>query len=415
MKHFFLLLAMIIIAGFGYGVQPLRKPFIQIRVDGKSSKSGDVLTVKPGQKLLISVEMEGGRRDFCKFPEIYADIAGTSQIVARGKDGITYQKNGTNSEWKLLDEETSFSADDFLEVKKTDIQSTSEITVSEKKFTQSYLKIKVNTQWQFSQDGQIKNEENTAEGTLYFVVAGESNVWFSSQNIQATGIKNDSVWVKLNHIQLICDSIDRSFHRLNFSTVQQSIRDLQNSVNLLKSTMDDEISKNPSYQTTVLFIGLPSDDPFRDISLLPILKNYWTTFEPFVNDLKQQLNTISTEQSQESQKKLVSIITNYNRWLSQLPENTFPVFSSYIPDFNIENILLPENLNTVAKEKAVNDYPQTKGEMSAFLDFRIQQIPVEIQSINSVQTRLQAVRLFDGMLRSYFSSITWAEWKDTRQ
>jgi hypothetical protein len=193
MKSSFLLLAMVLMVGFGYGVQPLRKPFIQIKVDGKSSKSGDVLTVKPGQKLLIGAEMEGGRRDFCKFPDTYADISGKVQILSRGKDGITYEVDGKNAEWKLLNQDTHFAADDYLQIITTLNQPTAEITVSNKRFSQSYLKITVNANWQFSQDGLIIKEENTAEGTLYFKVAGESDVWFSTQNIQATGIKNELV------------------------------------------------------------------------------------------------------------------------------------------------------------------------------------------------------------------------------
>ena len=42
-----------------------------------------MLTVISGQKLMMSVEMEGGREDFCKFPDTYANIAETAQILSR--------------------------------------------------------------------------------------------------------------------------------------------------------------------------------------------------------------------------------------------------------------------------------------------------------------------------------------------
>ena len=42
------------------------------------------LTVTRGQKLNLEVEMEGGRRDYCKFPDAYADITGIAQILSRG-------------------------------------------------------------------------------------------------------------------------------------------------------------------------------------------------------------------------------------------------------------------------------------------------------------------------------------------
>jgi hypothetical protein len=108
------LVTMVLWVGVGYGVQPMRKPFLQLTIDGKPAKNGDILTVKPGQKLVLNVEMEGGRRDFCKFPDTYADIAGTAQILLRGKDGLTYELNGQKAVWKLLNEDIGFSADNFI-------------------------------------------------------------------------------------------------------------------------------------------------------------------------------------------------------------------------------------------------------------------------------------------------------------
>lgn len=414
MRRFFLLqVIMVLMVGFGYGVQPMRKPFLQITVDGKPSKSGDVLTVKPGQKVLINVDLEGGRRDFCKFPDTYADIAGTAQILSRGKDGITYQINGQNAVWKLLNEDFRFAADQFLQIDSKNKQSV-EITVSSLQFSQSYLKITGKASWQFSQGGQIIGEENTAEGTLYFKVEGETDVWFESENIQATGISNELVKGKLEETQMICDSIERSFLRLNFSAVQQSVRDLQNSVKVLKSTIDEVKSGNPSYKIAIVFKGLPSDEPFKDITAFSDIKPEWDSLETFVNNLKQQLATLPAQSTPQNNDKLIRIITGYVNWQNSLHEDTFKEFSRYIPDLVSEIILLPENIRKVAEVKSVANYAQTISDLNAFLDQRILQIPDEILKINATNTRLQTVRLFDGMLRSYFSSINWAEWKSTR-
>ncbi|HCY42800.1 MAG TPA: hypothetical protein DHV48_15870 [Prolixibacteraceae bacterium] len=414
MKRIFLLqVIMVLMVVIGYGVQPLRKPFLQITVDGKPSKSGDILTVKPGQKFLIKVDIEGGRRDFCKFPDTYADIAGTAQILTRGKDGISYQINGQNAVWKLLNEDIRFAADEFLQIKSTASQS-AEITVSSLHFSQSYLKITGKTSWQFSQGGQLISEENTAEGTLYFKVEGESDVWFTSKNIEATGIANEQVKEKLKATQLMCDSIERSFFRLNFSAVQQSIRDLQNSVNVLKSTIDDVKTGNPSYKTAIVFKGLPSDDPFLDITVFSAIKPGWTTLETLVNNSKQQLAALPAQPTPQNNDQLIQIITGYLNWQNSLPENTFSEFSRYIPELVSENILMPVNIRRVAEVKSVANYAQTISDLNTFLDQRILQIPEEIQKINAANTRLQTVKLFDGMLRGYFSSINWAEWKSTR-
>lgn len=415
MKSLFLILVMVLISGFGYGVQPLRKPFIQSNIDGKAYKIGDILTVKPGQKLLIGVEMEGGRRDYCKFPDTYADIAGTAQILYRGENGITYQINGEKAEWKLLKEEVLFSADKYLQVKTTSSQSNAQITVSNDKFSQTFLKITIKTSWQFTQNGKTTQEENTAQETIYFKAAGGSDVWFSTQNIQATGINNEQVGEKLNGVQSACDSIETNFFRLNFTAVQQSIRNLQSAVTTLKTTIDEVTASNPSYKTKVLFIGLPSDLPYSDINTLLTIKNSWIALETLVNDQKQQLAKLPAEESKESKDELVKIITTLTDWQNKLPEKTFEIIPRYLSDFKTEMVQFQANLLIVAKEKAVNDYTQSVNDLNAFLDQRIQQIPDEIQRISSTQARLQAVRLFDGMLRSYVSSIYWAEWKNTRE
>lgn len=414
MKTIFLILVMGLLVEMVSAVQPARKPFLQIKIDGKPTKIGDIIVVIPGQKLKIFVEMEGGRRDFCKFPDTYSDLAGSAQILSRGDNGITYTLDGVKSEWKLLSEEVSYSSDNSIKIKSLTDQNTAELTVSKENFPQSFVKASVKATWQFSQDGKTNNEENVAQATIYFKMEGASDVWFTSQNIQVSGMKDDKILGKLNDVQSFCDSIGKNFHRLNFSGVQQSIRNLQGSVNTLKSTIDEVKTENTSYQTSVSFIGLPSDDPYSDIEKFNAIKTNWGENEALINDLKMKVQKLSEQPTNENKKELLGLINQYTEWLSKLPETTFKNLSDYIPEINPENVRLPENLAGNASEKSISDYPKTLSDFSGFIDKRIEQVPNEIQLINSIHSRLQAVRLFDGMLRSYFSSITWAEWKSTR-
>jgi len=85
-----------------------------------------------------------------------------------------------------------------------------------------------------------------------------------------------------------------------------------------------------------------------------------------------------------------------------------------MPRLKQDEIKLPDNLNFTPQGKSMDNYPQAISDFNAFLDKRIQQIPDEIDKINAIHTQLQAIRLFDQMLRSYFSSVNWAEWKSTR-
>jgi hypothetical protein len=55
-------------------VQPVRKPFLFVKIDGTLYKSGDNIVVNPNQVLKITSSLEGGRKDYVKFPETYAEF-----------------------------------------------------------------------------------------------------------------------------------------------------------------------------------------------------------------------------------------------------------------------------------------------------------------------------------------------------
>jgi len=415
MKRLFFFMVMVMLVGATLAVQPARKPFLQIKIDGKAYKNGDILTVTAGQKLLLTVELEGGRKDFCKFPDTYADIAGTAQILSRGNEGLSYEQDGIKAEWKLLNQRFLFSGDEFVKVNSPTNQQSAEITISNTKFSQSFVKVTAKAKWQFSRDGKVTEEENSAEGTVYFKVAGSSDVWFSSPNVQAGGMKNDMIQEKLLAVQSEFDSIENYFYKMKFTAVQQSVKTLQTSVNEVKKAIDEVKNGNASYQAKVTFIGLPTDKPYHDISFLTSIKTEWANLDILLQDLKLLAGKLSTQPSNENKDELVRLIEKFNDWQYHLPENTFTILIRYMPELNAETIQIPGNIHFIGEEKKVTDYSQTLSGFNAFLDQRIAQLPAEIQKINSTQSRLQAVRLFDGMLRSYFSSINWAEWKNTRE
>lgn len=415
MKTVFFILVMVVMVGTLSAVQPARKPFIHIKIDGILLKTGDILTVTHGQKLKLEVEMEGGRRDFCKFPDSYADIAGTAQILSRGPNGLTYLLSDKKSEWKLLNENVQFTSDDFIKIVPSDNQSTVELIVTKEKFSQSFVKAIINATWQFSEDGTTSQEENIAQASVYFKVVGASDVWFLSQDIKASGIKNDVIQEKLIVVQSACDSIEKNLNQLKFSAVQQDIRNLQTASNDLKSAIDELKASNPSYQIKVLFIGLPSDHPYADIGLLSSIKTNWSSLESLLSELKLELEKLPELATDESKDQLLKLIGSYSDWQSKLPEKTFEHLSQYIPDIHVDSIQIPEKIVLIEKEKTIADYTQTLSDFNSFIDQRVKKVSTETQSINSASTRIQAIRLFDGMLRSYFTSINWAEWISTRE
>jgi hypothetical protein len=415
MRRFFLVPLLVFIIGTAMAIQPERKPFIQLTIDGNPIKNGEVFTVTPGQKIIVGAEISGGRRDFCKFPDTYADITETAQILSRGKDGITYLINGKSAEWKLLNENIEFAGDDFIQLKSDSKQSPAEITFSKTPFSQSVLKVSIKATWQFSQNDQTNQEENKAETMLYFKVAGTSDMWFSTHDLSANGIKNELIQEKLMAVQAAADTIENYLNLLSFSKVQQAIRVYQANVNAVKTTLDEVKASSPSYKTKITIIGLPSDNTFKILGSFSLIKGNWETLEPLVQSLKKQLDALPATTSKESEDTLIKLISTYLDWQNKLPENSFTILPIYIPDLKPEDIQLPENIHSAGDKKSISSYEMIVGDFKTYLDKRIEQVPLEIPKINSTHTRLQAVRLFDGMLRSYISSISWAEWKNTRE
>jgi len=415
MKRIFLIPFMVFIAGVCIAIQPERKPFIQLSINGNPIKNGEVFPVTPGQKILIGAEISGGRRDFCNFPDTYADISEFAQILSRGKDGLTYTLNGKNAEWKLMNEKIEFTGDNFITIKSESKPSSAEITFSKTPFSQSVLKVSIVASWQFRQENETNLEENKAETTVYFKVAGTSDMWFSTHDLRANGIKNEMIQEKLRTVQAAADTIENYLNLLSFSKVQQAIRNYQANVNAVKATLDEVKASTPSYKTTITFIGLPSDHTFKMLGAFSQIKGNWETLDPLVQGLKKQLDALPSTTSKESENELIKLISTYLDWQNKLPENSFTILPFYIPDLKPEDIQLPENIHSAGDKKSISNYEMIVTDFKAYLDKRIEQVPLEIPKINYTHTRLQAVRLFDGMLRSYISSITWAEWENTRE
>jgi hypothetical protein len=415
MKTIFLILVLFILADSTFAVQPARKPFIKLKVDGTTIKSGDILTVTAGQKLKIEVDFEGGRRDFCKFPDTYADIAGTAQILSRGDKGISYILNDKNSEWKLLSEKYTFSGDEFVSVPEATSEPTTDVTVSGKKFNQTVVKVSVKAIWQFTDGESTREEENVAEGIIYLKLAGSSDVWFQTQNVRAGGLKNDAVAEKLAVVQADCDSVEKHLYALQFADVQQSIRDLQASISGAKAAIDGVKASNASFKVSVSFIGLPSDRPFADIAVLPAIKTTWATVQPFLEEQTTALSKLTDQGDASNRTQLVQIIQNYVDWQLKLPAKTIEILNNFLPTLHADSLNLPDNFRQYISTKTENNYAQIKNEFIAFIELRTKKASAENEAISNLNNRVQPIRLFDGMLRSYFNSISWAEWVNTRE
>lgn len=415
MKALYFILVLILAYSTLSAVQPVRKPFLRIKIDGKQVKTGELLSITRGQKMKIEVEMEGGRRDFCKFPDEYANISGNAQILSRGDKSIVYEIEGKKAEWTLTSENVQFSGDKYITVEPIANQLSANLLVSNEKFAQSFIKATVKSTWQFKTGENVTQEEYSAEATVYFKVAGESDVWYMSKLIKASGIKNDVILEKLAQFQVLCDSIERNLYQLKFPLAQHNIRNLQTISGEIKSSIDEIKAANSTAKIDVVFTGLPSDEPYLDISMVTEIKNKWMPVDSLLSDIKQNLDKLPEQGNTESQNTLAKLIRKYLDWQAKLPEKSVEHLSLYIPHLQADNIIVPTMVEKFAKSVNSADYSKVKNEFGSFIEMRNQKAGDELMSINSVSTRIQAVRLFDGMLRSFFASIEWADWINTRK
>ena len=392
------------------GQAAVRKPSVEIFVNGKMYQNGDEITVQKGQVLELKALQKGGRRDFVSYPDSYLKITPDMQVHSRGSNRLVYSEKGISSEWKLLSENATFSSDNQITFKKNPSsgnEASARIGVSD--FSRTYLKINLSTIWQLTSGEEQKTEKNESEAFIYFNIAGATDTWYVSKNIHSLGTKTDGVAAILNNIQNNFDTIEYHLTHLKYNEVQKDIRDLQVSVNSLNNNMQQERAKNPAFNTEIHFVGLPSDRSIADLDVFETLQMEWSRLNTFIHQQTSMINSASV-----NTVRLKTSIQKYLDWQYSLPDNWMVVMGLYIPQLNTDNVIVPATLQSILDENIAAD-SKSVDQMKAFLNSRIENIELEIQQITQIKSRLQAVKLFDGMLRSYFSSINWIEWENSRE
>jgi hypothetical protein len=244
---------------------------------------------------------------------------------------------------------------------------------------------------------------------------GNTKEWYASPNLKATGTVNPVVEQKLNEIQDSYLKIDKLLSEFNFGPVQAEIRGLQNSINELKAEMLRSNAINPVNHTDVLFIGLPSDRTINDIDAFTAMADAWNKLEQLVNEQKDQLANIEQQSAAADRKELLSLIKPFSGWQHSLPANAEALLSKYVKDMDWQNINIAGYLSFDPEEERIKNLEQCQADLHRFLDNRIENMAPEKQKLAYAHTRLQAVKIFDGMLMGLFSSINFATWENKRK
>ena len=345
-----------------FGQTEVRKPSVEIYVNGKMYQNGSEITVQKGQMLDIKALQKGGRRDFVNYPDNYMKITPNVQILSRGTNRLVYTEKDVKSEWKLMSENALFSSDSHLAIKKsTTASNEANIQVGVNDFTRTYLKINLNTIWQFTAGEEEKLERNSSEAFIYLNVAGSTSTWYVSENIHSQGTKEDGVAQRLNTIQSNFDTIEYHLIHLNYSLAQKDIRDLQLSVNALGEYLQQVKASNPAFNAEIHFVGLPSDRPIADLGLFEKLQSEWVRLNTFIS---QQVSIIN--ETPVNSGKMRTSVRKYLDWQYTLPDNWLVVVGIYLPQISTDRILVPPALQSLIEENQGADNPSSVDQMKSF-------------------------------------------------
>lgn len=401
-----------------FSVQPLRDPSILLFVDGELMLDQATIDVNRGDRFNLLAEIEGGRADFVKFPDTYADLGSEAKIRSRGNNQLVYSVNGKEYRWELVNENVEFESDDKIKLEinqKTNNKHLAEVTIPALKIDQTYIKVKITSTWRFTDGNTKKDEVNKAEAVLHLNIIGSENQWFATKNVKASGSKNAALEAKLQNIQNSYQTIENLLSSFDFTSVQVEIRSLQSSMKELETQIQQFSKEDASNRADVLFVGLPSDQAISDIDNFRRINIAWNELELLASESQAKLVELTYSGDKIKKKDLLSLINPFIKWQETLPVNSESLLETYASDVDWHNIKIQNFLSYNPQEERINNIEQVVTDFQTFLKSRTQNIPFEKQKINYALTRLNAVKIFDGMLMGLFSSVNFANWENTRK
>ncbi len=426
MKQVIIFLSLLVAAFFLKADNP-RKPFVILKINGKEYKSGDNINVRPGEKLTVEAILMGGRRDYCSNPQKYANVGQNTVITSKSEDGMSfYIGDGTfRGTWTLLSEKAVFSSGKDVKINKLNTnekkQNQAVVEIPKSGYGQVFLTVDITTEWNYERHTQAgsseEKETNTGKGTFYFKIETEEGVWYSSANLKAKGTENFSVRNSLDAVQRFYDEIYQQLQNKNFDNINMYVQNLKNGISSLKSTIDDEKSKDADYNCEITFIGLPSSQTMYHLKSFQTLSLKWKEqyliCEDNVSRITQMLLDI---QNSFTLNILRSVFKNYINWGTSIPTG-FPDFLTlYDPSSTLTVVSLPAKVMgwwQAANNDAtiLNNQVRTIQMLTDLQEFYIERMSKSVEERSKVQkniNELNPVKKIHSDFQNYFSTLTWA-------
>ncbi|HNQ69067.1 MAG TPA: hypothetical protein PKN32_11865 [Bacteroidales bacterium] len=424
MKKIFLLSMVIFVANLLFAGIPPRDPFVVLRVNGVEYKADAEITVRSGERIKVEAVLMGGKRDYCSNPMTYANVGQNTVILSQGENGMSFEINGNQftGDWKLVDEKAVFSSGPDVVITPSGsgaMQRTANVEFKPGNYSKVFFKVTSTTNWHYVRNtpaGRTEQDEtNTTTATFYFVIEVDEDMWFSSNNIKATGTEDFSVRNNLDRIQEFYDLIEKALLEKNWSSAKMHWGNLKNSIGELQGNIDRAKQKDKNYVCNVTLIGLPSDVSMGHIKDLNTMSGQWTECYKICSDNYTLINEeLLTNKLGFTENVLRSIFKNYISWGTSIPTSAPDILTIYDP----KNIFTPLDLPRKVMgwyEDAQNDAEILKDQvgniqyLNSLMNFYKQKMDnsvVEKQALVDIINELKPVEAMHTEMGSYISGLS---------
>ena len=423
MKKSILPLLFLVIYSFnGFTADPPRTPFVVLRVNGKEYAPNAEISVRSGERVQVEAVLMGGKRDYCSNPDKYANVGKNTVIESKGENGMTFNINGGQfrGDWKLANEKATFTSGPEVVITPTpagNLNRSAKVEFKPGNYSKVFFKVNSVANWHYvrvTPAGKTEQDEkNEGAATFNFVIEAKAGVWFSSNNISASGTEDVSIRSNLTRIQEAYNQIEKALIAKNFSSARMQLGNLKTSLGELQKLIDKAKEKDPKFSCDVTLIGLPTDLPMQHIGKLEALSaKYKEGFDISQANAIEINKMLLNKQMNFSANILRSVFKNYINWGTSIPTGAEDLLSVYDP----KNIFTPLDLPRKVLswyEDANNDAGVLKDQanniknLSSLRDYyqkRVDGFVKERQALTNIIKELNPVKEInaeaDGVVRS---------------
>jgi len=168
----------------GYSAETMPKPYLVLKIDGKTYKPNETVLVRKGEKIRIEAVLMGGRRAWCMYPTTYVHHVTNvhMNIVYNDENDLSFViDNGKfRGEWYLKKEIANFRPGKGIKlkplkenrIKRSAFKRRAEIEFLDVPIEKTFVKVNSKADWHYTANtpggGKRKDRNSESSGSLLF-------------------------------------------------------------------------------------------------------------------------------------------------------------------------------------------------------------------------------------------------------